>query len=86
MGFSLSLPQVNAAELEGIKDAGDRKEFVGNAIYPIIQEVLGEHAGRITGMLIDESVLSFKELLTNQEYLNQKCKEAYALLIVSQQQ
>jgi len=56
----LQLPQVNVAELGQLTSAEDRKNFVGNAIYPIIDQRLGpDFAGRITGMLIDENLVNF---------------------------
>jgi hypothetical protein len=64
-----------------------RKQFVGNQIYPIIQSTFGEAlAGRITGMLIDETVIDFTKLLTNQQYLTTKTYEAHSLLLASIQQ
>lgn len=61
----------------------DRKQFVGNAIYGEIETYFNHFskdetlAGRITGMLIDENVVDFNQLLTNQGYLNMKVREAY---------
>lgn len=73
----LPLPQVNLIELEELKTPEERKNFVGNAIYPIIAaSISAELAGRITGMLIDEKLVNFKDLLTNQQYFNTKCREA----------
>ena len=85
MAFTLNLPQVNPADLDLLTDPEQRKEFVGNSIYPIIQAAIGDFAGRVTGMLLDESVTNYKELVSNQIYFNNKCKEAYALLLQSMQ-
>lgn len=61
--------------------SADKKNFVGNAIYGEIEAVFGENlAGRMTGMLIEENVVDFNQLLTNQGYFNQKVREAYFLL------
>ena len=65
---------------------GDKKNFVGNAIYGEIEAVFGENlAGKMTGMLIEENVVDFNQLLTNQGYFNQKVREAYILLMQNQQ-
>lgn len=85
MNFTLPLPQVNPADLDAMAEADHRKEFVGNSIYPIIQATIGDYAGRVTGMLLDESVTNYKDLISNQVYFNSKCKEAYALLLQSMQ-
>lgn len=85
----LPLPQINIAELDAIPVANPegRKNFVGNAIYPIIQGRFGEQlAGRITGMLIDEKLVNFTQLLTNQNFFTTKCLEAQQLLVNAMQQ
>jgi hypothetical protein len=62
--------------------ADDRTNFVGNNIYGAIQNVYGpELAPKITGMLLDESAVNFKNLLTNSEYLSTKVVEAHQLLM-----
>jgi hypothetical protein len=58
-----------------------RRQFVGNAVYPVISAALGDSlAGRVTGMIIDENVVDTKRLLTDVDYLNQQVNEAYLLL------
>jgi hypothetical protein len=60
---------------------------VGNAIYPIIEQVFGSlNAGRITGMLIDENVINFNTLITDAGYFTTKAHEAFQLLLSAQQQ
>jgi hypothetical protein len=63
----------------------ERKNFVGNNIYGLIQAVLGEFAPRITGMLLDESAVNFNQLLTDSQYFTSKVYEAHNLWINSQQ-
>jgi hypothetical protein len=72
------LPQVDIAEFDA---AENKREFVGNAIYSSIEQVMPQQAGKITGMLLDENVVNFKTLLTNQQYYNEKVNEAYQLLV-----
>ena len=63
----------------------DRNNFVGNSIFGVIQQVYGEsNAPRITGMLLDESAVDFKQLLTDDEYFGGKVNEAHTLLVNSQ--
>jgi len=37
----LQIPKVDVAELERIGEPGQKKQFVGNAIYPIIEDAYG---------------------------------------------
>lgn len=71
---------VNAAEIAAIKDINQRKQVIGNAIYPCIQAVHGAVAGKITGMLLDENVVEIDKLVTDQQYLNFNANEALKLL------
>ena len=81
----IGLPQVDAGILQNISDINEKKNFIGNAIYPQIQTVLGEqHAGKITGMLLDESVVEVDRLLKDQRYLTEKVYEAYNLILQTQ--
>jgi hypothetical protein len=67
-----------------LTDPNDRKQFVGNSIYQIIANAFGEQlAGRITGMLLDENVINFQQLLTNPVYFTTKSREAHALLMAN---
>jgi hypothetical protein len=85
----IPLPQINIADLDAIPvaNAEGRKNFVGNAIYPNILSRFGEQlAGRITGMLIDEKLVNFTQLLTNPHFFTTKCYEAQQLLLTAMQQ
>lgn len=63
-------------------DPDGKRNLVGNAIYAEIEAVFGEAlAGKMTGMLIEENVVDFVQLLTNQQYFNMKVREAYQLLV-----
>jgi len=73
----LALPQVNMAQFDQLQGE-DKSNFVGNSIYGIIQGKFGdEFAPRITGMLLDEKVIDFKQLLTDAQYFTVKVNEAY---------
>jgi len=62
----------------------DRNNFVGNNIYAVIQQAYGEeNAPRITGMLLDENAVNYKQLLGDSEYFRGKVNEAYILLMNS---
>ena len=77
-------PTVDLTQLES-DNADVRKNYVGNTIYELINNSYGpEFAPRLTGMLLDENVLSFKALLTDNNYLNGKVNEAYTLLMTNQ--
>jgi RNA recognition motif-containing protein len=80
----LPLPLLNIDDLKSLTDPEERKQFVGNHIYPIIDNAFsGALAGRITGMLLDESVIDFTKLLTDQKYITDKSFEANQLLLNS---
>lgn len=81
----MQLPQVNVAQLDSL-DGDDRNNFVGNHIYQTIHATYGEEfAPTITGMLLDESAVDFKLLLSNNNYFQGKAREAYELLVQSKQ-
>jgi len=55
------------------RQGDDKKQFVGNSIYPSIQMVYGDHmASIITGMLLDENVVDQRQLVTNNQYFQSK--------------
>ena len=47
------------ALLDKITDIIEKKQFIGNTIYPVIEQAFGQYAGKITGMLLDENVVNF---------------------------
>jgi len=62
----------------------ERNNYVGNHIYGPICNTFGEeNAPTITGMLLDESAVDFKQLLNDNNYFVAKAKEAFALLMHS---
>lgn len=80
---SLQLPPVDVSQLDSLQGQ-DRNNFVGNNIYGVIQQVYGDqNAPRITGMLLDENAVNFKQLLSDSEYFRGKVNEAYTLLVNS---
>lgn len=79
----LLLPPLDISQLETLQGQ-ERNNFVGNSIYGVIQQVYGDqNAPRITGMLLDENAVSFKQLLSDNEYFRSKVNEAYTLLVNS---
>jgi hypothetical protein len=68
-------------EFANLTDLDSKKQFIGNHIYPSIEQVHGQNlAGKITGMLLDEKAVEIDRLLTDQAYLNSKVFEAHQLL------
>lgn len=83
---TLQLPQINVEELDQLQ-GDERNNFVGNNIYmPIMQAFGEEFAPTITGMLLDESAVDFKLLLSQNQYFVSKAREAYELLVQSKNQ
>jgi len=81
----MQLPQVNVAQLDALQ-GDDRNNFVGNNIYQTIHASYGEeYAPTITGMLLDETAVDYKLLLTQNQYFQAKAREAYELLIQTKQ-
>jgi len=85
----IQLPNIDITPLQSLAGQSQQlSEFVGNSIYPLIQQALGdEFAPRITGMLLDENAgIDFKQLLTDNKYITAKVYEAHHLIISSQNQ
>lgn len=78
----LNLSPLDPAALQSMINTDERRQFVGNHIYPAIEEAFGQaFAGKITGMLIDETVVDQAQIISNPAYLTQKAREAHALLV-----
>lgn len=73
----LRLPQIDLSGFDSIQGE-DRKNFVGNSIYPAIQAVYGDKiAGIITGMLLDEGAVDQRQLLSDNAFFVNKVQEAH---------
>jgi len=83
----IGLPgQIDVSGLDSLQGE-DRKTFVGNNIYGAIQRAFGDEAAPvITGMLLDEQAVDFKQLLTNNHYFISQAQAAHQLLEASRQQ
>lgn len=81
---------VDLQKLSTITEPEQRRQEIGNGIYPVIQQTYGQSASKITGMLLDnDQVVDPLKLVTDINYLNQKAFEAHTLLqenILQQQQ
>ena len=78
----LTLPAtIDAGQLDQLVGE-QRNNFVGNTIFGLIQAAFGDDiAPRITGMLLDENAVNYKQLLTDNQYFTNKVNEAYSLLM-----
>ena len=79
---TVPLPAPEAvAQLANITDAGERRQAIGNMIFPCIQQAYGpNYVGKITGMLLDEKVVNLQLLVTDQKYLSQIAGQAKNML------
>lgn len=68
------------AQLDQLQSPDDRRSFVGNAVFPLISSVCGQLSSKVTGMVIDESAVDVKKLLTDGVFFNTKVQEAVMLL------
>ena len=74
------LPAVDIGRLNAM-DPAERRQEIGNNIYSVIQQIYGDAAGKITGMLLDnDRIVDPIQLVTNMTYLQQKANEAWSLL------
>jgi hypothetical protein len=63
--------------LANIQDAQERKQFIGNVIYHEIDRIYhADLAGKITGMLLDESAVDLGRLSSDANYLSFRAFEA----------
>jgi hypothetical protein len=61
----LQLPHADLNVFDQVQ-GDERNQFVGNTIYGTILQAFGQDlAPRLTGMLLDESAVNFKSLLTD---------------------
>jgi len=79
----LTLPQIEVGQLDQLQ-GDERRTFVGNNIYETIQGVFGDElAPIITGTLLDENVVDFKRLLSDNQYFTGRVHEAHQLLVTA---
>jgi hypothetical protein len=78
------LPQgFDFQKLGQAKDQNERRALVGNFLFPFIKDQVNEtHASKITGMIIDETVVDIQKLLTDVQYFN---KMLFGALAAAQQ-
>lgn len=74
-------PADMVAQIAAIPSLNEKKQFIGNLIYPCIQAAYGEQfVGKITGMLLDEKVVNLDLLVSNQKYLSEIAGQAKNML------
>ena len=61
-------------------DEEERKNYIGEKIYPIIENMYHEEAPRITGMIIDMDPEELRPSLKSREDLERLAKQGYDLL------
>mmetsp|Transcript_14966 Transcript_14966/g.14834 ORF Transcript_14966/g.14834 Transcript_14966/m.14834 type:complete len:461 (-) Transcript_14966:30-1412(-) len=74
-----SAPIVSEADMAGM-DEEERKQFIGEKIYPIIDSLYSEEAPRITGMIIDMDPVELLPSLKSRNELEKLAKQGYDLL------
>ena len=87
----IALDSLNKAEtvlrLEGIK-AGlatatpqDQKQMLGERLFPLIQRIYPDRAGKITGMMLGKDNNDMLRMFEDPEFLSKEAKAAFDLLI-----
>lgn len=71
---------VSKSEVSNMNDE-ERKNYIGEKIYPIIEEHYGENAPRITGMIIDMDPSDLMPALESRKALEKLAAEGYNLLM-----
>ena len=65
-----------SAEALAQASQGDRKNMIGEKLYPMIMRINPQLASKITGMLLEMDNSELLHLLESPESLNSKVKEA----------
>ncbi|XP_052002504.1 polyadenylate-binding protein 4-like [Xyrauchen texanus] len=75
-------PDVNTEEQESLTSSSHEphKQMLGDSLFPLIQEMVGPQASKITGMLLEMSESELHHLLQSHESLRLKVNEAVAVL------
>lgn len=78
----VQLPSQNqVAALQQFTNLDEKKQCIGNMIYPCILNAYGEqYVGKITGMLLDEKVVNLDQLVVDQKYLSEIAGQAKRML------
>lgn len=71
---------VNPDDIKGM-DEEDKLNYIGERIYPIIEELYGDNAPKITGMIIDMEPDDLMSTLESRQALEEKASEANKLLL-----
>jgi hypothetical protein len=62
------------------KSEADQKQILGNNIYPFVEQYYPAEAGKITGMLLQKSVIEIIAYCANKDLFVQTLQTAHAFL------
>ncbi|KAG2606954.1 hypothetical protein PVAP13_4NG196500 [Panicum virgatum] len=88
-GFPSAMPspQQDGSSLTGAlasASPADQQQMLGNKLYPLVEQLDPEQAGKVTGMLLEMDKLEILHLLESPEALRAKVSEAIVVLQRSQ--
>jgi polyadenylate-binding protein len=63
-----------------------QKRVIGESLYPVILEMHGQRAGKITGMLLEMEISELIHLLEDHSALQERAREALEVLQRYEQQ
>jgi len=75
-----ALPAIDLEQIRLEPDASLKQQMVGNAIYLAIHPAVGDHASKVTGMLLDENAVNVDRLLHDLDYFVGLVNEAMHML------
>ena len=78
-GQIVPLVYIDTTQLQD-KPEGEQKQFLGNHMYPFVEQYYPAEAGKITGMLLQKSVSEILSYCANRDLFVQTIQVAYAFL------
>ena len=72
--------KINRVSMLATATPKDQKLKLGMELFPLIQKMYGDRAGKLTGMMLEKDNSEILNMLEDSNYLNKKVKDAVKLL------
>lgn len=76
---------INQQSATVVMQSPDQKQILGERLYPVVEKMYPDMAGKITGMLLEIDNHELMRMIENQDSLRAKVEEAIAVLQAHQQ-